>query len=84
MAALAWTITEEHRGVKQCCGVERAHIRKAAAQRTHSVFAIHAVVRLEVHRLVIGVCWYGAKTALHRDVIRAYLTHPTLRLAATA
>lgn len=84
VAAQAWTIEEYHRGLKQCCGVERAQARKAAAQRNHIVFAVRAFVRLEVHRLRTGVSWYGAKTALSRDAIRAYLVCPTLQLSATA
>jgi hypothetical protein len=50
----------------------------------HSVFAIRAFIRLEVHRLTTDVSWYGAQTALIRDATRAYLAHPTLRLSATA
>lgn len=84
VAAQAWTIEEYHRGLKQCCGVERAQVRKAAGQRAHILFAVRAFVRLEVHRLATGVSWYAAKTALVRDAIRAYLTHPTLRLSVTA
>ncbi len=84
VAAQAWTIEEYHRGLKQCCGVERAQVRKAAAQRNHMLFAVRAFVRLKVHRLANGISWYGAKTALIRDAIRAYLAYPPLRLSATA
>lgn len=84
VAAQAWTIEEYHRGLKQCCGVERAHVRKATAQRNHILFAVRAFVRLEVHRLATGISWYAAKTALIRAAIRAYLTRPSLRLSATA
>ncbi|MDP9309948.1 MAG: transposase [Chloroflexota bacterium] len=84
VAAQTWAIEEYHRGLKQCCGVERAQVRKATAQRNHILLAVRAFVRLEVHRLASGVSWYAAKTALIRDAIRAYLMHPTLRLDATA
>lgn len=84
VAAQAWTVEEYHRGLKQCCGVERAQVRKAVAQRNHILFGIRAFVRLEVHRLATGVSWYGAKTTLIRHAIRAYLADPTLRLSATA
>lgn len=84
VAAQAWTIEEYHRGLKQCCGVERAQVRKATAQRNHMLLAVRAFVRLEVHRLTTGISWYAAKTALVRAAIRAYLTCPTLRLHATA
>lgn len=84
VAAQAWTVEEYHRGLKQCCGVERAQVRKAIAQRNHILFAVRAFVRLEVHRLTTGVRWYAVKTALVRDAIRAYRRRPTLRLSATA
>jgi putative transposase len=84
VAAQAWAMEEYHRGLKQCCGVERGQVRKAVAQRNHILFAIRAFVRLEVHRLTTGVSWYAAKTAIIRDAIQAYLAYPTLRLSGTA
>ena len=47
-----WAIERYHRGLKPCCWVARAHVRKAVAQQNHLVLAIRAVVRLEVQRLV--------------------------------
>jgi hypothetical protein len=84
VAAQAWTIEAYHRGLKQCCGVERAHVRKAIAQRNHIHFAVRAFVRLEVHRLRTGMSWYTAKLALIRNAIRTYLAAPSLRLLRTA
>lgn len=84
VAAQAWAIESYHRGLKQCCGVERAQVRSATAQQNHIVFAVRAFVRLEVHRLATGVSWYGAKIGVVREAIRAYLTQPAIRLAATA
>lgn len=84
VAAQTWTIEEYHRGLKQCCGVERAHVRKATAQRNHILLAVRAFVRLEVHRLRTGVWWYTAKRTLIRNAIRTYRTAPTLELIRTA
>ncbi len=84
VAAQAWAIEEYHRGLKQCCGIERAHVRKAIAQRNLILFAVRAFVRLEVHRLRTGVSWYSAQLALIRNAIRTYLAAPTLRLLGTA
>lgn len=84
VAVQAWAIESYHRGLKQCCGVERAQVRSATAQQNHIVCAVRAFVRLEVHRLATGVRWYGAKIDVVREAIRAYLTQPTIRLAATA
>jgi hypothetical protein len=79
-----WGIETYHRGIKQCCGVERAQVRKAAEQRCHLLLALRAFLRLEVHRLRTGVSWYEAKAAIIREAVRAYLACPTYLLAPTA
>jgi len=84
VARQCWAIESYHRGLKQCCGVERAQVRSATAQRQHIVLAVRAFVRLEAHRLATGVHWYTAKAAIIRAAIRHYLSHPTIGLAATA
>ena len=81
---LAWGIEVDHRGLKQHCGVERAQVRAARAQRTHITCALRAFLRLEQQRLVTGVSWWEAKTSLLREAVRAYRTHPRYTLAATA
>ena len=80
----AWGIEVYHRGLKQYCGVEKAEVRKAVAQRQHIHLAIRAFVRLEAHRLRTGVSWFEAKTAIVRSAIREYLAHPRYLLPATA
>lgn len=80
----AWGIETYHRGIKQCCGVEKAQVRKSVAQKNHLLLALRAFLRLEIHRLRRGVSWYEAKAAIVRDAIRAYLAHPTYLLASTA
>ncbi len=83
-AEWAWGIEVYHRGLKQHCGVERAEVRAARAQRNHINCALRAFLRLEQHRLVTGVSWWEAKTAIIREAIRLYLTHPRYTLASTA
>lgn len=83
-AEWAWGIEVYHRGLKQHCGVERAEVRAARAQRNHIGWAIRAFLRLEQHRVVTGMSWWEAKTSIIREAIRLYLTHPRYTLASTA
>ena len=79
-----WGIEEYHRGIKQCCGVERAQVRGAVAQMNHIACSIRAFIRLEVNRLKTGVSWYEAKLSIIRDAIRTYLVNPIFTLTPTA
>lgn len=72
-AERAWAIEEFHRGIKQHCGVERAQVWAARAQRNHSGVAIRAFVRREYHRFTTGISWAEAKLQLIRDALRHYL-----------
>jgi hypothetical protein len=83
-AEWAWGIEVYHRGLKQHCGVERAAVRAARAQRNHISCAIRAFLRLEQHRLVTGVSWWEAKTDIVREAVRLYLAHPRYTLTSTA
>lgn len=76
LAALSWGIEQYHRGLKQCCGVEKAQVRAARAQRNHIGCALRAFLRLETQRLHTGRSWYEAKKQLLRDAIRTYLANP--------
>ena len=80
----AWGIEEYHRGIKQCCGVERAQVRNAAAITNHILLSIRAFIRLELHRLETGTSWYEAKIAIIRDAVTSYLMHPIYILGSTA
>jgi putative transposase len=42
-------IENYHRGLKQCCGIEKCQARNEAAQRGHIQLALRAFVRLETH-----------------------------------
>ncbi|GAA6763561.1 transposase [Thermus hydrothermalis] len=79
-----WGIEVYHRALKQCCGAERAQVRKAVAYLKHLLLSLRAFLRLEVYRLRTGISWYEAKAAILRDAIRAYLAHPSYELIPTA
>lgn len=83
-AEFEWSIEEYHRGLKQCCGVERAQVRSSRAQRNHIGFAIRAFLRLEMHWFNTGISWYESKLRIVRDAVRSYLAAPTITLVPTA
>ena len=80
----AWQVEVYHRGLKQFTGVERAQYRLEVSQRNHIGLAIRAFVRLEAHRLHLGISWFEAKTSIIRSAICQYLAHPTITLHSTA
>ena len=84
LALQAWAIEDYHRGLKQCCGVERAQVRSARAQIAHIGFALRAFLRLEYHRLHTGLSWYAAKAAIVRSAVRQYLANPFCTIPSTA
>lgn len=83
-AECEWLIEEYHRGLKQCCGVEKAQVRSARAQRNHIGLAIRAFLRLELHWFHRGISWYESKLSIVREAVRSYLTAPWLSLPLTA
>lgn len=84
IAGEALAIEEYHRGLKQCCAVERCQARGERSQRNHILFAIRAFVRLEWQRLQTGLSWYESKKRLLRNAIRAYRAKPIFTLPTTA
>jgi putative transposase len=79
-----WGIETYHRGLKQCCGIERAQARSGRAQRNHLGLALRAFLRLEANRLRNGVSWYEAKHSIVREAVRKYLAEPLYLLTSTA
>jgi len=77
-------IENYHRGLKQCCAVERCQCRSKVKQHGHIVLSLRAFVRLEANRVLTGVSWYEAKLDIVRDAIRHYLVRPTVKIAPTA
>jgi len=84
MARQVFAIENYHRQLKQCCGIERAQVRSARAQKCHILLSLRALVRLEAHRLRTGISGYAAKANLIREAIRLYLRQPSITLEATA
>ena len=60
-AGEALAIEEYHRGLKQCCAVERCQARSERAQRNHILFSLRAFVRLEWQRLETAAVGMQAK-----------------------
>ena len=67
-----WGIEVYHWGIKQCCGIEQAQVRKAAEQKSHRVHGVTRIPPVRAHRLRTGISWYGAKTCIIREAIRTY------------
>lgn len=84
LADKGWGIEEYHRGIKQCCGVERTQVRNTTAITNHVLMSLRAFNRLEVYRLRTRISWYEAKTSIIRDAIRSYLARPLYLLGPTA
>ncbi len=80
----AFKIENYHRGLKQCCAVERCQCRSKAKQQSHILLSLRAFVRLEANRLAKGISWYEAKRDIVRDAVRHYLAMPTIKVGATA
>lgn len=83
-AGYAWTIEHYHRGIKQFCGVERAQVRAARAQRNHIGLCLRAFLRVERYCYHAGISWFEAKTAIIRPAVQAYLANPLYTLPVTA
>jgi hypothetical protein len=83
-AEFIWKIESYHRGIKQCCGIEKAQVRSALAQRNHIQLALRAFLRLERFSFVTGISWYEAKTAIIRRAVTAYLAQPLYSLTFSA
>jgi putative transposase len=79
-AEQCWAIENYHRGLKQCCGVERSQVRASRAQRNHIGLAIRTFLRLEHHFYTTGVSWYEAKARIYRGAVRAYIANPLYNL----
>lgn len=79
-----WQVEEYHRGIKQCCGVEKSHVRKAGSIISHIVMSVRAFLRLEQYRARTGTSWYETKCAIIRDAIRNYLSRPLCQIGPTA
>jgi hypothetical protein len=73
---LGWNIEEYHRGIKQCCGIEKCQGRKEVVQRGHILLSLFAFLRIESHRVNTGISWYEAKRKIHRSATARFIAHP--------
>jgi putative transposase len=73
---LGWNIEEYHRGIKQCCGIERYQGRNEVVQRGHIFLSLLAFLRLESHRLNSGTSWYESKRAIHLSATSLFIAKP--------
>ncbi|MGH7407555.1 MAG: IS701 family transposase [Candidatus Methylomirabilales bacterium] len=83
-ARQAFGIEVYHRGIKQCCGIEKCQGQIEEVQRGHIQLALRAFVRLEANWLATGASWYQAKAEIVRAAIRDYLAHPWYTLPSDA
>lgn len=81
LAREGWQIEVYHQGIKQFCGVERAHVRKASSIVCHIAMSVRAFLRLEAYRIRTGTSWYESKYGIIRDAIRNYLSRPLYSFA---
>ena len=72
-----WEMENYHRGLKQCCGVERIRVRARRAQRNHIGPAIRTFLLLEHHRLLTGIGWFGSKIGVVQETVCTYVLKPT-------
>ena len=73
-----------HRGLKQCCGVERAQGCQAVSILGYLLLALRAFLRLEAYRLRTGGSGDEAQAAILREAVRRDLAHPRYALQPTA
>jgi len=83
-ANFAWTLENDHRGVKQYCLIERAQVRSGRAWRNHISLCLRAFLRLQSHCDHYSLTGFEAKTAIIRDAVRHYLAHPRYLLIPSA
>jgi putative transposase len=72
-----WNIEEYHRGIKQCCGIERCKGRKEVVQLGHIFLSLLEFLRLESHRLNTGSSWYESKRSIHRPTSSLFIASPS-------
>jgi SRSO17 transposase len=70
-----WKIETFHRGIKQCCGIERCYSTLERSQRNHILCAFLAFLKLEWQRIKYGFSWYEQKWSIPRTAISSYLAN---------
>jgi putative transposase len=75
-----WNIEEYHRGIKQCCGIERCQGRKDLVQHGHILLALLAFLHLEARRLNTGICWYKSTRAIQQYAVSLFVAPPSFHV----
>lgn len=70
-----WDIETFHRGIKQCCGIERCYSTLERSQRNHILCAFLAFLKLECKRVQNSISWYEQKWDIPRGAVRSYLAN---------
>ena len=70
-----WKIEEFHRGLKQCCGIERCYSTLERSQRNHILCAFLAFLKLEWQRMQTHISWYQQKWSIVRPATTYYLAN---------
>jgi hypothetical protein len=83
-ASFAWTIENDHRGLKQYCLIERAEVRSRRAWRNDINLCLRAFLRMESHCYDKGLSWYEAKMSIIGEAVRNYIANPSYSLIPTA
>jgi len=77
-----WGVEVYHRGIKQCCGVERSQVRRAIKQIGHITLSLRAFIRLKINGVRRGTSWYESKISVIRGAVGSYLSNPVFTLAS--
>lgn len=80
LQAIAWSIENYHRALKELCCVEDCKIRKEAGQRNHINCSLRAYIRLEAVQQQQDITIYQAKWEIIRSAITEYVRHPRYAL----
>ncbi|GLI46017.1 hypothetical protein MBOURGENBZM_08090 [Methanoculleus bourgensis] len=80
LQAIAWSIENYHRALKELCCVEDCKIRKEAGQRNHINCSLRAFIRLEAVQQQQDITIYQAKWEIVRSAITEYIRQPKYAL----
>lgn len=81
LAQWGWQIEVYHRGIKQCCNIERSRLRSFNGQWAHISCALRAFLRLEKERHHKKKSWYKIKSEVVSAAVRKFLNSNQLSWA---
>ena len=80
LQAIAWSIENYHRALKELCCVRDCKIRKETGQRNHINCSLRAYIRLEAVQQQQDITIYQAKWEIIRSAIAEYVRQPKYAL----